>query len=239
MTSRNECFDIGKWHGALIFTSGSFSELKGYMESDAAIRIYLSGLNVVAPDGKGNLIPAPVGSDPLSDAYAEHVESSLSDSLVVHANMLVVTAGAYFENIAFDFLSVFFQCKPKAMHQFVGGDASKGSLNIVEVFDLEDLDSFTAAFSKRAAKKASDGPPQKILDRIQKLSGHGLAAELQDRIVKLVLQRNEIAHELKRYDLDKLDIKSTYDTLEDFLMSLGAIAKNLKMPICDPAGVIV
>lgn len=234
--SNGEYFNVGKWHGALVFASGNFSDFKSYMTSESAVSVFLSELKMIGVDDDGKIVSKQLGNSHLASSYAGHMRESLSDSLMVHANMLIVTAGAYFENIIFDFFKLLFINKPKKMHLYIGAEESQGHIKIGDIFEYSDLEAFTADMACRAAKKASDGAPTKILERIEKLSGGHIASDLKKKLTKLVLLRNEIAHEIKRYDLDVLDIEQTYEALEELLRTLGGMAKSLKIPVYDPGG---
>ena len=238
MDRKEAYFDLGKWHGALIFSSGEFTDFRAYLENAEAVDLHMSSIKLLSADEDGNVTHRALSDSRLSIAWAEEHRGSLSDSLTMHANMLIVTAGAYFENIVFDFLQNYFTHKPKALHTFIGGEDNPGHIKISEVFSFDTLGDLTTELAARGASRASDGPPDKILQRIKTLTGVEIPSDLHRQIVELVLQRNTIAHEIKRYPLDKLDIQGAYNALEELLRKLGLITRGLGLPIYDPGNLL-
>ncbi|MCX2545981.1 hypothetical protein [Pseudomonas sp. COW5] len=232
--SEQAVFDLGKWHGALIFSSANFRDFKGYLENTDAVDFHLSAKKILSVNDDGDLIHRPLSDDPLSSAISDKYKESFSDSLTMHANMLVVMAGAYFENIVFDFLQNFFTHKPNSLHQYVGGEDRPGYIKVTEVFSYNALSDLMTELSARGAKNAAAGSPDIILRRIRTLTKHEIPSKLEQRLVKLVAQRNAIAHDIKQYSLDEIDIEGAYETLEEFLKTLGLITSALHLPLYDP-----
>lgn len=227
-------FDLGKWHGALIFSSGNFRDFKDYLENTSAIDFHLSAKKIISANDEGDLIHRPLSEDSLFNAISDKYKESFSDSLTMHANMLIVMAGAYFENIVFDFLQNYFTHKPNSLHQFIGSEDSRGYIKVTEVFSFDALSDLTAELAARGAKNAAAGSPDIILRRIKTLTKHEIPSKLEKRLVKLAIQRNAIAHDIKQYYPEEIDIEGTYEALLEFLKALGLISSALNLPLYDP-----
>lgn len=119
MDAKEAFFDLGKWHGALIFSSGKFRDFRGYLENSNAIELHISTKVITSVNEQGDLTHRQLSGDLLYNKISNEYKESYSDSLVLHANMLIVMAGSYFENMVFDFLRNYFIHKPKSLHKFL------------------------------------------------------------------------------------------------------------------------
>lgn len=231
MDSKEAFFDLGKWHGALIFGSGKFRDFRSYLENSHAIDFHLSTKVITSVNEQGDLIHRPLSDDPLSSQISDEYKESYSDSLILHANMLIVMAGSYFENMVFDFLQNYFVHKPKSLHKFVGSD---GYIKVTEVFSYDALSNLITDLAARGAKNAAAGSPDVILRRIRMLTKGDIPSELESQLVKLIVKRNAIVHDIKEYPIDEINIEEAYETLEKFLKTLGLITRDLSLPLYDP-----
>lgn len=234
MESQTSFFDLGKWHGAIIFSAADFKDFKSYLENSSAVNLHLAGVRLISADDDGKLIHRSLSDDSLSAAYSSKYKTSLNDSLVTHANMLLVMAGAYFENIIFDFFQNYFIHNPNALYDFVGEEGNRGGIKVSEIFTFDSMRDFVRELASRGAKNAGSGSPDVIFKRVSKLTKTPVPTELTSRLKTLMSQRNTIAHEVRQYSLSQINIPDVFDTLEQMLKFLGTVSRDLGLPLHDP-----
>ena len=226
-------FDLGKWQGALIFQAANFKELQGYLGSERQIENHLSSLRMYSVDEDGEKTEYP-----LSVSAVASYNSSFADSLLLHANMMIVMAGAYYENIIFDFLQNYFVHKPNSLHRYVGGEKNTGFIKVTEAVSFSTIHELISDLASRAAKNAGGGAPVDVIKRINSLTKNVIDSELEVRIVSLIVKRNAIAHDLKQYSHEQVDVDGAYQTLSDVLEVLGRVTYELGMPVYDPGDLL-
>ncbi len=226
----NVIFDIGKWQGALIYAPARFQDLGTYLRNEPLIETHVSStFELFQIDDHGNETRSPISPNVIKD-----FKDSFSQSHEHYANMMIVTAGTYLENIIFDFFKNYFSHKPNALHEYVSSGESRGYIKVTEAVSHNSMDELINTLASRAAKNAGGGPPTEIFNRIKKLTKHSVTDELRERIEELVRTRNSIAHEIRSFAIEKLDVEGTYESLSDLLEELGNITKSLKLPFYDP-----
>lgn len=226
-------FDLGRWQGALIFQAANFKELQGYLGSERQIENHLSSLRMYSVDEEGKKTEFP-----LSVSAVASYNDSFADSLLLHANMMIVMAGAYYENIVFDFLHNYFVHKPNSLHQYVGGEKTTGYIKVAEAVSYSAMHELISDLASRAAKNAGGGAPGDVVKRINKLTRNVISSELEVRIVSLIVKRNAIAHDLKQYSHMQVDVDGAYQTLSDVLEVLGRVTYELGIPVYDPGDLL-
>lgn len=171
-------------------------------------------------------------------------DSAYSDALSAidhYASLMVVTAATYVENIIFEFLVVYFTAKPQSIHAHLMPNSSKREEAYVplrEVLAASSLSELRGELARRAARNASDGSIEKILERIYKLTRHRVAADVAAPIAEIVRLRNSIVHEGRTLTKVAASVDHRFESVYSLLREVAGICKAAGLPYLDEGGLV-
>ncbi|MBE2240569.1 MAG: hypothetical protein IAE81_22470 [Caldilineaceae bacterium] len=232
-------FDMGKWLIRLLKTKAVYVQLKKYVENEEALAVHKQSIYTLQFTDKEE--PAIVWEGEIVEEFRASAHSDLNDAFEHFASLMIVTAATYVENMFSEFFYELFVVHPKRMHDYIVDEdakAQKGYVKLVEILEEKDISALMSRLSQRASKLASNGSAKKVIRRIIELSSRQIDASIVDRVQEIMDKRNEIVHEGKRLQIDKIDIDATYDTLHALLKELGLACKSGGLPYEDPAHII-
>ncbi|MBX6273954.1 hypothetical protein ISD62_03540 [Pseudomonas aeruginosa] len=233
-------FDLGKALAQLIFSPGRFNTLWDLLEDEDAANTHFQKWQYKTYDlVSEEVFTGPVSS--LGEDQKSRVKQSyreeISTARLHYANMMLVTAYTYLEDNVATFFYEAFLAKPKLMIEFVVRDKGDSTIPLSLLIE-EDKETILERMARETSPKASNGDIHKVCKRIKSVSGFDIPTQLQNKISVLQKRRNRIVHEATTIDLDREDVISSFDTVQELLVNLGKAANSMGVPVFDPAGLL-
>ncbi|MDP2302069.1 MAG: HEPN domain-containing protein [Ignavibacteria bacterium] len=229
-------FDIGNWHGKLLFTPGYYEELYSYVKNEDARQEYSKSISVYNAEGdKTSLFNYE--NETIKQTYLQQLDRAMLD----YSNMMILTLSSYIEIIIQDFFESFFDSQPETMYEYLpnlNNDKMKGYVDLETILNTNNYDELKSILSVRAATNANKGTFKSIMKRLEKLSKHEFNETLIVELDNLVHRRNKIVHEDRTFEIDQTIIKNVVENVLNLLRELGKICKSKNIPLYDGGGLL-
>lgn len=235
----NSIFDIGKWHGKLIVTPGTFESLVDLVEHPGSIIEYKRSIGLKTCDVDGRIFN--INSGPLLEGVRQAIHDNVLTAIDHYASLMVVTAATYIENILIEFFVVYFESKPNAIHAYLRQDASRreeATVSLREVLAADDIVILRAALAKRAARNAANGAVPKIFARINALARHRIGAATEIAIADIMKLRNDIVHDGNSLTRAQARVPARFSSVLLLLEELALICRDNNLPYRDDGHLI-
>lgn len=227
-------FDIGKWLGKILFESHNFQVLYEYSTDEKHLYEYILCKETLGFEGTEKVSNLP---NSRKDSIVNCLSSSVSEAIETMCNNMNVIAVAFMEGMMKDLaVSVFVQY-PARMYQYVG-DNDVGSVSLKLIIKEETKDTLLLNLANVAASNLLKGKFSSNIKNLEDITKSALPENLKISLVKIVSYRNEFVHESKMKTLTNIDVKESFDVLDDFLKWMGKAALEQGIPVNDPVNLV-
>jgi hypothetical protein len=233
-------FDIGHWHGIILFALVEFRDLTAFTQDEEAVLTHVDrrGVRHFTENGEEVVIDDPQ----LNELFRQEVLRSVTQSHRTHLQLLLVYIAAVIERILDDFLMVSFIAHPDWMYDYLRltiESEIKGVVTLKDVVSTGSKDELIQRLARRAADNANRGTFTDRLKRIEKLSGFSFSNDRVKDLTSLASKRNNLVHELHLDPVPEKEVEGAFDLALALLKDLGHAAEKASLPYEDPSGLLV
>lgn len=228
-------FDLGKLNNEIIVNFGAFEALQLLLNDQDALAHHAANLQIVSVTRLTGILEQidASGDHPLRQKWLEDIASSNK----VYLRQMIILAVTYLERIIVEFLQCLFISHPSRMYEFLAPKQeknSRGKVDLNEIVAAESKEALVTSLATRAASIATQGKFRTTINNIERLAKTELDTTLVCSIESLVEQRNRIVHEASSEEVTTGQVSSAFDTVINFLHTLGEIAVENQISCHDP-----
>lgn len=208
-------FESARWIGEIGHAEGSFLALNSLVANEKVVTAHLESQST---------------SKALPRIFQVFKKQGISDAHAIHRRQMIVLAASIFEGCVGNFLRALFETRPELMHNYLGSEASKGTLSLKLVVTSPTRDQLVRSLSDQAASRVLGLKYSKILSALDQLGGQPLPKPLLSQLGNLLEQRNRIVHEGSAEPVSPKDVKDRLQTVRQLTSHLELVAQSAGVP---------
>jgi len=232
-------FDLGHWHGIIIFALVDFRDLNSLTKDEEAVLAHANRYEFRRYTRMGEEV---VDKDPRSlEQLRRLVLNSVARSRSIHLQLLLVYIVAVAERVLDDFLLACFNTHPDRMYDYLrltAESAIKGFVTLKDVVTANSKAELIQNLARKAADNANRGTFAERLRRIEKLTGFSFSEHRVKSLASLAAKRNRLVHELRLETVPEDEVEEAFDLALALLKDLGHAAEKASLPYDDPSGLL-
>ena len=233
-------FDLGQWHGELLFLYGKYKDLREFCMDKDALYAHVTENRVILGMDNGYYFKSSEKSD--LERWLEPKTEIIQDAFKTFELQIPVIFSSYLEDAIVTFFTCYLVNDPSQIASYVSPldqDQVKGFVRVDEIIKHHSIEALISELASKAAHNAASGKSKKkVFSRLEALAKYEIDSDVKKKIIALYEKRNEIVHENRQSELGQEYIEEIYDDCVALIGELGKICRERDVPYYDPSGLL-